>query len=283
MHKRFFGPLMGVLAAALLFSANAGAFDEGIDYKTLSQPQATETGDKIEVLELFWYGCPHCYHLEPKLKSWLEAKPDYVEFRRMPVVMGSGWVNHGRAFFAAEMMGVLEQVHEPFFKALHDEKRRLSDEKSIADWMAKQGVDRDEFLKAYRSFVVDMKVRRATQFGQRLGLEGVPAFVVNGKYTTSPTQTASVERALQVVAYLAAIEAGKTPKPAEEEQPAVAAAEPTASPAPQAPAEAEQAAGESRTTREAGLEAAVPEGALAQSEADPAAGTAKAPLPQLAE
>ena len=87
MHKRFFGPLMGVLAAALLFSANAGAFDEGIDYKTLSQPQATETGDKIEVLELFWYGCPHCYHLEPKLKSWLEAKPDYVEFRRMPVVV----------------------------------------------------------------------------------------------------------------------------------------------------------------------------------------------------
>ncbi len=238
MYKRLFGPLLGVLTAALLFAADAGAFDEGIDYKTLSQPQPTETGDKIEVVELFWYGCPHCYHLEPKLKSWLEAKPDYVEFRRMPAILGRGWVIHGRVFFAAELMGVLDQVHEPFFKALNDEKRRLHDEKSIADWMAEQGVDRDEFLKAFRSFVVDMKVRRAKQYGQRLGLEGVPAFVVNGKYTTSPTQTASAERTFQVITHLAAIEARKTPNPAEGEQPAVVA-EPAASPAPQASAGAE--------------------------------------------
>lgn len=277
MCKRLFGPLLGALAAALLFSANAGAFDEGIDYKTLSQPQPTETGDRIEVLELFWYGCPHCYHLEPKLKSWLEAKPDYVEFRRMPAVLGRGWVNHGRVFYAAELMGVLDQVHEPFFKALHDEKRRLDDARSIADWMAEQGVDREAFLNAYRSFVVDMKVRRATQYGRRMGLEGVPAFVVNGKYTTSPTRTASVERALQVVAHLAAIEAGKAPEPTAVEQPAVAAAAPGTGPAAKAEAGVRKPAEYSRTAA-----AAQREGAPAQSEADPA-DTAKAPLPQPAE
>jgi len=214
MLMRFFGPLV---ASALLFSASAGAFDEGIDYRTLSQAQPTETGEKVEVVELFWYGCPHCYHLEPQLKAWLAAKPDYVEFRRMPAMMGRGWVNHGRAYYALETMGELEKVHEAFFRALHDEKKRLFDEKSMADWLATQGVDREKFLEAYRSFVVDLKVRRAIQYGQKLGLDGVPAFVINGKYTTSPTQTASVAKTFQVIDYLTAREAGSGAKLAGEE------------------------------------------------------------------
>jgi len=196
------------LAAGLLFSVQVQAFDEGIDYRTLSQAQSTETGDKIEVLEIFWYGCPHCYYLEPALERWLARKADYVQFRRLPAVMGRGWVNHARAYFAAEILGVLDRLHMAFFKVLHDEKRPLPDEDSIADWFAQQGVNREEFLTAYRSFIVDMKVRRTSQLGQRLALDGVPSFLVNGKYVTSPSITAGSERMFQVVDYLTALEAG---------------------------------------------------------------------------
>jgi len=217
MHVRFFGPLLGVMAAALLFSTSVAAVDEGIDYKTLSKAQPTESGDKVEVVELFWYGCAHCYHLEPKLKKWLATKPDYVEFRRMPAVLGRGWAGHGRTYFALEMMGEVERVHEAFFRAMHDEKRKLFDAESIADWLAQQGVDREEFLKAYRSFVVDMKVRKSMQYGQQIGLEGVPFFVVNGKYTTSPSMTAGTDKAFQVITHLAAIEAGEAVAESEEE------------------------------------------------------------------
>ncbi len=197
-----------LLAAAVLLPAAARAFDEGIDYKTLSSEQATESGDKVEVLELFWYGCPHCFHLEPVIKNWLTSKPEYVVFRRMPAVLGGSWANHARAFYAAEAMGVMERLHEPFFAALHEEKQRLYSPDDIADWFEKHGVHRDEFLKAFHSFIVDMKVRRAQQYGNRIALDGVPAFVVNGKYITSPSMTAGAKRAMEVVDFLAAKEAG---------------------------------------------------------------------------
>jgi len=202
------GKFLGALLACLLLSAGARAADEGIDYRTLSQPQPTETGDKVEVLEMFWYGCPHCYHLEPVLKKWLASKADYIEFRRLPAVLGRNWASHARAYFAAELLGVLERIHEPFFSALHDKKMRLFSDDAIADWFVDQGVDRDEFVKAYRSFIVDMKVRRAAQLGNRFGLEGVPSFIVNGKYVTSPSQTGGSARMLQVIDELAAREAG---------------------------------------------------------------------------
>jgi len=208
----------GLLALALMASGAAQAVDEGIEYKTLSSPQATESGEKVEVLELFWYGCPHCYHLEPALNRWLAKKPDYVEFRRMPAVLGRSWAPHARAFFAAEMLGVLERLHEPFFAALHDEKRRLFTDEAIADWFASNGVDREEFMRAYNSFIVDMQVRRAQQYSARIGLDGVPAFVVNGKYLTSPSMTAGKERALQVIDYLAAREAGVETAPVAQQE-----------------------------------------------------------------
>ncbi len=216
MLTRLMKSVIAMVAAGLFLAGSAQAFDEGIDYKTLAQPQPTETGEKIEVLEFFWYGCPHCYQIEPTVERWLASKPDYVEFRRMPAILGGSWALHGRAYFAAELLGVLDQVHEPLFAALHKEKRRLGSEESLADWFAEQGVNRDEFLKAFRSFVVDMKVRRASKLGQDVNLDGVPAFVVNGKYLTSPSITASSEKMVQVINYLTAKEAGIEAKLAEE-------------------------------------------------------------------
>ena len=212
MYKRFKSPWLGMIAAALLFSANTRAYDEGIDYKSLSKPLATETGDKIEVLELFWYGCPHCFHLEPAIQNWLRSKPENVEFRRSAAVLGANWAIHGKVFFAAEMLGVLDQVHEPFFDALHNKKLVLSDDDSIADWMAKQGVDRDDFLKAYNSFIVDMKVRRSMQKNRQIGLDGVPAFVVNGKYMTSPSLTGGSAQMFKLIDHLIAVESKRVPK-----------------------------------------------------------------------
>ncbi len=209
MQMRIIGRLAGIVAAALLLTAPVHAFDEGIEYRALEQKQATQSGEKVEVLELFWYGCPHCYHLEPMLERWLANKPDYVEFRRLPAVLGRGWVNHARAYFAAEILGVLDRLHIPFFRALNDQKQRLYDEESIADWFEAQGVDREEFLRAYKSFVVDMNMRRAKQYGERVGLDGVPSFIVNGKFLTSPSVAEGSERMFQVVDFLTAREAAK--------------------------------------------------------------------------
>lgn len=207
----------GLLGLSLLAAFQAQAFDADIDYKVLSKAQPTESGDKIEVLELFWYGCPHCYQIEPGVDRWKAQQPDYVEFRRMPAVLGSSWTNHARAYFALEMMGVLDKVHEPLFKALHTDKKRVFDDESITDFVVQQGVDRGEFLKAYKSFVVDMKVRRSSQLTRRMGIDGVPSFVVNGKYVTSPSLTGGSQRMFQLLDHLVAIEAGVIkPEDAEE-------------------------------------------------------------------
>jgi thiol:disulfide interchange protein DsbA len=237
MPKFLWKGLSALFAACLLLNAPARAFDEGIDYRTLARPQPTESGDKVEVLELFWYGCPHCYHLEPKLKDWLASKPDYVAFRRMPAVLGSGWAPLARAYYAAELLGVTERIHEPLFAALHDQRRRLQSPEEIADWFAAQGVDREAFLKAYNSFIVDMRVRRSSQMGQQMNIDGVPAFVVNGRYVTSPSMTASTDKAFQVIAALAAREAGAAASAAEGEDSSVGAAEAGATvPGQEAPA-----------------------------------------------
>jgi len=212
MRKEIRKSLLGLLAAGLLAAGPVGAFDEGIDYKAVTEPQPTETPGKVEVLELFWYGCPHCYHLEAELQRWLAHQPDYVVFRRMPAVLGPNWALDAKVFYAAELLGVLERIHVPLFEALHRERLRLVDEPSLADWFATQGVQRDTFLKALGSFVVDMKVRRAAQIDRALGIDGVPTFLINGKYLTSPSMTASTEKAFQVIDYLTAREAGVAPK-----------------------------------------------------------------------
>jgi thiol:disulfide interchange protein DsbA len=200
--------LLGTVLGALLAS-HAWAFDEGIDYTRLATPQPTETGDKIEVLEVFMYSCPHCFHLEPTIDEWLKTKPEYVEFRRMPAIFGAKVVPHARAFYAAELIGVQEQIHEPLFRALHVQKQKLWDEDALVRFAEQQGVDGEEFRSAYNSFFVNMKVRRAEEMGKRFGIDGVPAFIVNGKYRTSPSQTGSREAMVQVIDHLIGVESGK--------------------------------------------------------------------------
>ena len=186
--------------------ALAEAIDEGIDYRLVEQPARAEEGDDVEVLELFWYGCPHCYHLEAPIKEWLATKPDGVTFRRMPAAASPRWVPHAKAYYAADMLGQLDKLHEPLFKALHDDRRKIITDDEIIAFAAEQGIDEDAFRKAYNSFPVDMQVRKSGDLVRRYNIDGVPAIVVNGKYVTSATQTGSNAKMFEVVNQLVAEE-----------------------------------------------------------------------------
>jgi protein dithiol oxidoreductase (disulfide-forming) len=194
-----------ILLIALLLGlpfGQAHAFDEGIEYAKVSQPQPTETDGKVEVLEFFWYGCPHCWHLEPLLKQWKANLPANAQFRRSPAILGPHWEPLGRAYFAAELMGKAEELHEPLFEAVQVKKQRLVDVDSIAKFVATQGIDPEAFKEAYKSFFVDMQVRKAMELTKAFGIDGVPAIVVNGKYRTSASQAGGNEQMLNVITQL---------------------------------------------------------------------------------
>jgi thiol:disulfide interchange protein DsbA len=205
---------LGALALVMTLAGSALAptpalaepIDEGIDYRLVEQPARAEEGDDVEVLELFWYGCPHCYHLEGPIKQWLATKPDGVTFRRMPAAASPRWVPHAKAYYAAEMLGQLDKLHEPLFKALHDDRRKIVTDDEIIAFAAEQGIDADAFRKAYNSFPVDMQVRKSGDLVRRYNIDGVPAIVINGKYVTSATQTGSNAKMFEVVNQLVAEE-----------------------------------------------------------------------------
>ena len=196
-------------AFGLLISINAQAVEEGIDYTELSSPQPTENSANVEVREVFLYSCPHCYHLEPTIEKWLESKPANVDFLRMPAIFGTKVVPHAKAFYAAELLDKGDQFHVPLFKALHDDKEQIWDEDALVAFAMRQGIDGNEFRKAYNSFAVNMNVNRARELGKRYGIDGVPAIVVNGKYRTSPSQTGSRAKMVDVIDHLIAVESGQ--------------------------------------------------------------------------
>lgn len=196
------------LLLVCLFSAPAWAIDEGIEYTVLTNPQPTETGDKIEVLEVFMYSCPHCFHLEPTLAKWRETQPANVAFRRMPAVFSTKPDLQAQAFYAAELLGAQEKFTLAMFDAIHVRKQKISDENVVVAIAEGAGLDGAEFRKALNSFDVNMKVNRARNVTQNYGIDGVPAVVVNGKYRTSPAQTGSREGLVKVIDQLITREAG---------------------------------------------------------------------------
>ncbi len=197
--------LIGLAFAFLLLAVPAWAVDEGIDYALLPVAQPTETGDKVEVLEVFWYGCPHCWYLEPTINSWVATMPEGAAFRRMPAT-GPRWDPHARAYYAAEAMGKLDAFHEPLFKAMQVDKRRIFSEDDLVKFAEEVGIDPKEFRSAYESFAVETKVAKAREMQARYGIDGVPAVIVNGKYRTSPGQTGGTDRFVEALNVLVAKE-----------------------------------------------------------------------------
>jgi thiol:disulfide interchange protein DsbA len=181
------------------------AYQEGIAYQRIVPEQPTNTeGDKIEVVELFWYGCPHCHRFEPFIERWLKTKSDNIEFVRLPAILRDSWAIHARAFYAAEALGVLDKIHKPLFTAIHAHKRKLNTEEALMAFFAEHGVSDDDFKKAFNSFSVNAKVRRANELGRRYGVRGTPAVVINGKYRTdSTTCKCGFSEVLNIVDFLA--------------------------------------------------------------------------------
>ena len=200
MKKWFFGIFVASFCSGLLA---VEPYQLGVDYETLFEAQPVQTGDQVEVRELFWYGCPHCYTLEPAIQQWLPAKPDNAEYVPFPAVLSNSWEFHARAYFTFEALGAVEQLHGPFFDSIHKDKQRIRSAESLADWAVGYGLDRQAVIDAFESFAVDTKTRQAKLMTQRFEITGVPAFVVDGKYRTSATMAGGNQRLFEVIEYLA--------------------------------------------------------------------------------
>tara|TARA_R110002073_G_scaffold105178_1_gene238003 strand:+ start:1337 stop:1933 length:597 start_codon:yes stop_codon:yes gene_type:complete len=177
----------------------ADTFKEGEHYERITPEVATQADGKIEVVEVFWYGCHHCYSFEPDIKKWLKSKPDNVEFRRVPGVFARNWIPHARAYYTAEILGVTDAIHTPLFEAIHDEGKRIGDEDSLARFFAEHGVAEADFREAYNSFSVDTKTRQALVASKEYGISGVPSVIVNGRYRTSARLAGTYENLLKIV------------------------------------------------------------------------------------
>lgn len=186
MKRRQFLQLSASAAAlGLIVPASEAKLMAGTEYAALDFPQATTDPDRIEVLELFYYGCPHCFELEPYLVSWLKKMPKQAYFRRMPAIFNDGWVPMAKAFYAAEALGLLEKLHAPMFDAIHVKRLNLNSKDALLNFVSSQGVDAAKFGAAYDSFGVQARVKEAYQLTGSYGITGVPAIVVDGKYRTS--------------------------------------------------------------------------------------------------
>ncbi len=206
--------LLSILLPALLLPALAladPAYQEGREYKRIIPEQPTSSGGKVEVVELFWYGCPHCHRFQPFVEQWLKTKPDNVAFVRMPAILRESWTLLARAYYTAEVLGKIEEIHLPLFNAIHDKKRRFTTEKSLSEFFAEHGIPPEDFRKAYHSFAVDTKVRRARLMTKRYQTQGTPTVVVNGKYRSDPGMTNGFAGLIGVIDYLAKIESGEQP------------------------------------------------------------------------
>ncbi len=182
---------LGLFCFATLLKAEVG-------YEMVSPAQPVQNSAKIEVIEFFWYGCPHCYSLEPSMVTWLKNKPANVEFIRQPAVFSDLWGKHAKAFFTAEALGVGEKVHADFFDAIQNKKQKLVSEDELAKFFSAHGVKDEDFRAAYNSFLVDAKMRQAETMAARYGITGVPALIVNGKYRVTATTAKSQENMLEV-------------------------------------------------------------------------------------
>ena len=179
--------------------------EDGTDYRLLDKRVAVEApAGKIEVVEFFWYSCPHCNAFEPRLEAWSKKLPADVVLRRVPVAFRDDFVPQQRLFYALEAMGKLPQLHAKVFHAIHTEKQRIDQEATILAWVAKNGVDQAKFQESYNSFSVSTKARRAAQLQDAYKVEGVPALGIAGRYYTDGTMAGNMDRALQVTDFLVA-------------------------------------------------------------------------------
>ena len=207
MKRREFSTALLCAGSALMLAAPAtraqgGAPVEGKDYQRLGTPLPPPTNGKIEVIDFFWYGCPHCNAFGPLLDAWAKKLPADVQLKRVPVAFRESSIAHQRIYYALEEMKLTETMHRRVFAAIHVDRQPLEQPAEIAAFMTKNGVDGAKFLEYYNGFSVQTKARQASQLVQAYKLDGVPAIGVQGRYLTSPSMAGSPDRALVVANYL---------------------------------------------------------------------------------
>jgi len=218
MKRRDFSAVAAGAATLVLGGSGVGAWAQdakpvaGTNYQIVDPKAPVDAPKgKIEVVEFFWYNCPHCNAFEPTLQAWIGKLPRDVAFRRNPIAFNDSFAPQQRLFFALEAMGLVDKLHAKVFAAIHGEKLNLTKSEGIADWVARQGVDKTKFMDQYNSFSVAAKTSRATQLQNAYKIEGVPSIGLAGRFMTDGNMAGNMDRALQVVdALIADIRAGRT-------------------------------------------------------------------------
>ena len=194
--------LKSILAAALVAPALALAQARPPSTE-LNPPVPVEaSAGKVEVVEFFWYGCPHCYSMEPVLEGWLKKLPPDAQFRRIPAIFNERWGHDAAIYYTFDALGVLDKLHRPFFDAIHRDRLRTDNPQALNEWLQKNGVDPKKFGETMKSFGVQSKTRRAAQLTAAYKIDGTPAMAVQGRYTVSAEQGSSPEGMLQSVSNL---------------------------------------------------------------------------------
>lgn len=219
-HNALLAAVASTVAAAAPPAAAQGSapppWQEGSNYTRIVPAQPTQVpAGQVEVLEFFWYACPHCYAMDPLIESWRKSKPAYVSFSRVPVTWSEGHRSLARFYYTLESLGKLDQLHGEVFKEIHvngnpligaDPSDEAQAERIQAAFVNKFGISEDTFKNAYHSFAVETAMQRADQLIQRYRIDGVPTFVINGKYIADVRSAGSPERLISLVDYLAALE-----------------------------------------------------------------------------
>ena len=192
------GGLALLLGAALAPAAAPPIRDKEYLLVDPVQPplEGSTDGKRVEVIEFFYYGCPHCYNLQPSLKAWLKTAPKDVEFRRMPTVFQKSWLPLTRAYYALEPVGALEKVHDDVFEAVQKQNIHFTDKSILTEWAARRGVDAKKLGEAYDSFGVQSKMQRSVQLTRAYGITGTPSVVVGGRYLTGPSMTTNADNSI---------------------------------------------------------------------------------------
>lgn len=182
-------------------------FTENVHYELLREAQPVQTGDKIEVVELFWYHCPHCYRLEPFITQWQQNKPDNAELVPLPAVLNKQWAADARIYYTLEALGLAQPLHSKVFQAIHETRLPLNNKKQFVNWAVENGADRQAVIAAFDSFAVENKVNFAKVMSRKYGISGVPAIIIDGKYRTSVTLAGSHEKLMVLINYLVGLAA----------------------------------------------------------------------------
>ena len=191
-----------LLLAAIVFPVSLaygqGALRVNVDYR-LIDPQPVATGERIEVIDFFWYGCPHCYSFQPALEEWAGHKPPDVVLRRIPAVLKDTWAPHARIYYTLEALGELDRLHQAVYHSYHVQELHMSKPEVMLQWAVRQGIEGKRWTEAYNSAVVTQKVIDAEAATRAYNVRGTPSLVVDGRYLTSPGMAGSGERMIGVL------------------------------------------------------------------------------------